>query len=169
MSTPAHSIRPLRRSDHSLAIALLHMVYPEQPTTTWLEALELANSATWVATEPSETTQGRQELYGLSLFRVQRFADAVEAELIDIVVAPLWRRRGVAKALLRWAFAALRVSLEPQQIAVVQLEVRADNESALALYRGLGFVSDTVRKGYYRDGMDAVLMHLRFAGNGSAP
>jgi ribosomal protein S18 acetylase RimI-like enzyme len=162
------AIRRLHPSDHRLAVDLLQKVYPDQPSTTWLEALELANSATWVATDPSETRQGRQELYGLSLFRVQRFADAVEAELLDVVVAPLSRRRGVAKTLLQGAFDEVRGSLEPKQIAIVQLEVRADNASALALYHGLGFVSDTVRKGYYRDGMDAVLMHLRFIGKQSA-
>jgi ribosomal-protein-alanine N-acetyltransferase len=40
------------------------------------------------------------------------------------------------------------------------LEVRRSNAPAIALYRALGFLHDTVRRGYYQDGEDAVLMSL---------
>ena len=43
--------------------------------------------------------------------------------------------------------------------SVVYLEVRTDNEAALALYRSLGFVSVGLRKRYYRvSGADAFTM-----------
>jgi len=38
------------------------------------------------------------------------------------------------------------------------LEVRADNDAATALYRGLGFVPISTRPRYYPDGGDAVIM-----------
>jgi ribosomal-protein-alanine N-acetyltransferase len=43
--------------------------------------------------------------------------------------------------------------------AVVFLEVRTDNEAALALYQNLGFVTAGLRKRYYRaSGADAYTM-----------
>ncbi len=43
----------------------------------------------------------------------------------------------------------------------VGLEVRADNFSALKSYAKCGFIEQGRRRGYYRDGMDAVLMSVR--------
>ena len=42
----------------------------------------------------------------------------------------------------------------------VFLEVRADNDSAQNLYRSLGFEQLAVRKGYYKGGVDAIVMRL---------
>ncbi len=38
------------------------------------------------------------------------------------------------------------------------LEVRADNAAARALYRATGWEEIGLRRGYYADGVDAVLM-----------
>ncbi|AMX01663.1 ribosomal protein S18-alanine N-acetyltransferase [Microbulbifer thermotolerans] len=85
-----------------------------------------------------------------------------EAEILDIAVAPDWRRRGIAGALLQRLIAGL-----PRQITRVLLEVRASNVAALSLYRKLGFYEDGVRKNYYpAEGggrEDAVLMSLNTA------
>ena len=40
------------------------------------------------------------------------------------------------------------------------LEVRVDNEGAQALYRELGFETVSVRKRYYKGGIDALTMKL---------
>ncbi len=40
------------------------------------------------------------------------------------------------------------------------LEVRVDNEGAQALYSELGFVTVSVRKRYYKGGVDALTMKL---------
>ena len=45
----------------------------------------------------------------------------------------------------------------------VFLEVRADNDSAQNLYRSLGFEQLAVRKGYYKGGVDALVMRLALA------
>lgn len=82
-----------------------------------------------------------------------------EAEILDVAVAPAWRRRGIARALLQRLIAEL-----PDGIARVLLDVRASNAPARALYKSLGFTEDGVRKNYYPapDGRreDAVLMSL---------
>lgn len=67
------------------------------------------------------------------------------AELHNLAVAPPWRRRGVARALLQASLRQLAAAAVPRLL----LEVRAGNTPALALYRALGFVEDGRRRGYY--------------------
>jgi ribosomal protein S18 acetylase RimI-like enzyme len=49
----------------------------------------------------------------------------------DLAVRPVWRRRGVAAALLAHAFAVFRA----RDADAVELKVQADNRSAIRLYR----------------------------------
>ena len=82
-----------------------------------------------------------------------------EVEVLDVAVAPEWRRLGVGASLLQQIFSAL-----PEDIARVLLEVRASNRAGRALYHKLGFSEDGRRKNYYpkADGTreDALLMSL---------
>lgn len=82
-----------------------------------------------------------------------------EIEILDVAVAPQWRRQGVGALLLQAIFSAL-----PEDVARVLLEVRASNRPARALYHKLGFSEDGRRKNYYPkpDGSreDALLMSL---------
>lgn len=81
---------------------------------------------------------------------------ADEVHLLDLVVRPDHRRRGVATTLL--AELARRASRDGAE--AMTLEVRASNTGAAALYRDRGFRDHGVRPGYYRDGEDAhVLWH----------
>lgn len=68
-----------------------------------------------------------------------------EASLYAVSTAPAFRRQGVARALLSWAFAALCL----QGAQDVFLEVRAQNSAAQALYRSLGFVQTGLRRNFY--------------------
>jgi ribosomal-protein-alanine N-acetyltransferase len=76
-----------------------------------------------------------------------------EAELLRLSVAPGERRRGVARALVGGGLERLR----PAGIATCFLEVRTNNESAIAFYRQMGFERVGRRAGYYRDGSDALV------------
>jgi len=78
---------------------------------------------------------------------------AGEAELLRLAVVPEERRRGVARALIAEGFERLR----REDVQICFLEVRTDNTSAIALYERLGFTLTTRRKGYYRDGTDALI------------
>ena len=88
-----------------------------------------------------------------------------EADLRNLAVAPEYRRRGVARALLEAACHRL------QQAGTKRLflEVRVSNEAALALYHALGFVLHSRRKNYYRDpDEDAYVLCLELAPPGPA-
>jgi len=81
-------------------------------------------------------------------------ADAGEvADLERIGVRRDHQRAGLASALLD---AALSDAGRDR----VLLEVRADNEPALAFYASAGFVEIDRRRRYYRDGTDALVLEL---------
>jgi [ribosomal protein S18]-alanine N-acetyltransferase len=82
-----------------------------------------------------------------------------EAELLRLAVAPGERRRGVARALIAGGLELLR----PLGIETCFLEVRPSNEGAIAFYREMGFERIGRRKGYYRDGSDALVYARRVA------
>lgn len=80
-----------------------------------------------------------------------------EAEMLDIAIAPEYRRHGHAKTLLDYTYA----QLSRTGCAAVHLEVRASNIDARALYAQQGFAEVGVRPGYYPAGHgreDAILM-----------
>ncbi|NOX83098.1 MAG: GNAT family N-acetyltransferase [Alphaproteobacteria bacterium] len=79
-----------------------------------------------------------------------------EAELLTIGVEPGAQRQGLAAALL----AAVRKQALETGAARLFLEVDAGNEAALALYRAGGFEKISLRRAYYRDGADAVIMQV---------
>lgn len=77
-----------------------------------------------------------------------------EGTLEKLAVAPAFRRRGVAEAILG---AYLRSGAA--RLAFLTLEVRAGNAPAIALYEKLGFRVVGRRKNYYRElHEDALLM-----------
>lgn len=86
---------------------------------------------------------------------------ADEAEILSIGVAKEWQRKGVGKRLIEGvARAAQRAEAKK-----LFLEVAADNDAALALYTGAGFLGTGLRRGYYaRPGgaaVDAVTFALK--------
>lgn len=77
-----------------------------------------------------------------------------EAEILDVAVEPGLQRSGTGTALLTWACAeALRLGA-----TLLRLEVRATSLPAIALYERFGFVRSGLRKAYYEQGIDALLM-----------
>ena len=79
-----------------------------------------------------------------------------EAQLVDLAVRPQDHGRGFGQALLDCAVAAARV----WGCAKLTLEVSAANEPAQGLYRGIGFRVVGLRRKFYNDGSDAILMDL---------
>jgi len=81
-----------------------------------------------------------------------------EMQILNVAVAPQARRNGIAEQLLNRAFS----DCQQRGLTVAWLEVRAGNSGAITLYRNNGFRTDGVRRGYYRDGEDALLMVKEF-------
>lgn len=107
------------------------------PSTSWLIA---------TAEAPDEPPAG---------YAVLAVVDDV-AELQRIGVAPARRRTGIASALLDEVLARGTVLGATR----ILLEVREDNDPALALYAAAGFTEIARRARYYPDGTTAVVMQL---------
>jgi [ribosomal protein S18]-alanine N-acetyltransferase len=142
------NVRPARAEDLD-RVARLEEISFQDPWDHESLARELADPRVLLlvaAREPGGP------LGGYALFR--RVAD--EAELLRVGVDPGERRHGLARALIR---EGLR-RLQDGEIQVCFLEVRIDNVPAIALYESLGFGRAGFRKGYYRDGTDALILAL---------
>lgn len=82
---------------------------------------------------------------------------AGSGEVLNLAVAPEFRRRGIGGALLEAGLAALR----RRKVEEVFLEVRESNISAQALYVGHGFRPVGQRAAYYRNPReDALVLKL---------
>jgi len=97
---------------------------------------------------------GALDLCGYGGLRAAR-TDAWQGDIQTLAVSPEHRRGGLGRTLLR----ALLAEASARGATEVFLEVRADNEAALALYGAEGFEAIDRRVGYYQpDGVDAIVM-----------
>lgn len=81
-----------------------------------------------------------------------------EVHILNVAVHPDARRNGTGRALVQ------RVVEDAlaHNAASVSLEVGRTNEPATALYRSMGFSEVGLRRNYYGQGEDAVIMERRF-------
>jgi ribosomal-protein-alanine N-acetyltransferase len=79
---------------------------------------------------------------------------ADQAEIITVGVHPEHRGAGIGSALL--ALMEQEVSKSAEKVKIF-LEVAADNQAAVNLYKKSGYAKISIRRGYY-DGTDAILM-----------
>ncbi len=87
-----------------------------------------------------------------------------EIHLINIAVAPDFRRRHVGSVLMEYLVNTAR----QRRCEEIYLDVRVSNAGAIALYEKYGFLRDAIRKEYYRDNReDAIVMRLRLSSTGA--
>ena len=77
-----------------------------------------------------------------------------EGHITNVAVKKECRRQGIAKALINHFIDIAK----KENLEFMTLEVRATNEPAIALYRSFGFVDVGVRKKYYENNEDALLL-----------
>jgi ribosomal-protein-alanine N-acetyltransferase len=75
-----------------------------------------------------------------------------EIHIGNIAIHKKFQRQGLAEKLINHLFKNLK------DIVVCHLEVDVNNIPAITLYRKLGFESLSIRKKYYENGADALLM-----------
>lgn len=77
-----------------------------------------------------------------------------EAEILTLAVRPSQQRNGIGQRLVRHA----GVSLRDKGAEAIFLEVSIRNIAALSLYRRSGYISCGMRRRYYPDGSDALVL-----------
>ncbi len=95
------------------------------------------------------TLKFAEEIIGYCIFMTA----ADEGEILRIAINKKIRKAGLGKKLLTAAIDEMK-KVGAKEIF---LEVRASNESAIALYKSVGFTEIGIRKGYYDNKEDAIL------------
>ena len=145
--------RPMQMGDVEAVHALEKAIYP----SPWalksfrFEVEDDITSMPWVATVDREDGGERVVAYLIVWLLVD------ELHIANLAVDPEFRRKGLAKRLLRDALQrAAEAGFERST-----LEVRASNLVAQALYHSVGFEPVGIRKRYYQDNReDALIMGL---------
>lgn len=84
-----------------------------------------------------------------------------EMQILNIAVRSDWRRRGVGRALIN----ELLVEAQARGVRSISLEVGAGNLAAVDLYSSLGFRRRGLRRNYYGQGKDGIIMVLQMEGD----
>ncbi len=124
----------------------IHLVGQELRNPSTLVLVVLAESAAPAMPEASEWDA---PVAGYASFR----QGGGEAELLRLAIDPGARRQGLARTLIDAGLERLR----PAGVERCFLEVRPDNEPAIACYLAMDFRYAGRRPGYYRDGTDALV------------
>lgn len=144
----AHRLRPMREADlpRIHRIELSSYEYPWTPGN-FADSLG-AGYCMWVREADSE-------VIGYYAMMVA----AGEAHILNLTIAPSWRRHGLGRDLLEHCLARAC----DHHAETVFLEVRSSNTAAIALYHSSGFVDLAVRRGYYpaRGGREDALIMKR--------
>lgn len=136
---------PLRYGDLPAVLEIERASF-QAPWSLGMFATELAKASTI-----RMAARSGDDLIGYLI--CSRYADAWH--LMNVAVAPAWRRRGIGAQMVRELIGRLGAG------ARVTLEVRESNRVAIRMYEGLGFRAAGLRPGYYPDnGESAVLMWL---------
>lgn len=81
-----------------------------------------------------------------------------EGQITNVAVHPDYRRRGIAKMLMT----NMINHLKTLDCSIITLEVRKSNTKAYELYTSLGFTDEGLRRRFYKDGEDAIIMWYRY-------
>ena len=124
---------------------------------------------------PWNTAQFKEEFAGIPTTRYMSVAETnntiigycgvflpapgVEADILTVAVLPEYRRQGIAKEFMR----QIEEWSKERGASAMMLEVEQTNESAIELYKSLGYMKISVRMDYYGPGKDAFVMRKDFA------
>lgn len=135
-------IRPLEKSDIKRVVYLEETYLGETLGEELLES-ELASNITkfYVAT-----------INDVVVGYIGRYAYITDAEILNFVVDEKYQRCGIGQSLFDY------VVKELPDLKRITLEVRKSNEKGLNFYLKNGFVQISVRKNYYKNQEDALVL-----------
>lgn len=137
-------IRQMKKED-ILQLAELEKLCFSDPWSVSAFEYELKNPLSlWLVAADGETVAG--------YVGSQTVMD--ESDMMNIAVAPPYRRQGIAEQLI----ASMIEGLQQRQSHCLTLEVRVSNEPAISLYHKLGFLQVGRRPGYYRNPREDALI-----------
>jgi ribosomal-protein-alanine N-acetyltransferase len=116
----------------------------------WVEEMFLAEIDDTTGVSHAVVAEEGRRVVGYATYRVV-FDDA---HLMNIAIGPAFRNQGRGRKLLRWVMdqcARLKAR-------TMFLEVRPSNHAARKVYEEFGFKVIDVRRKYYHDGEDALVM-----------
>jgi ribosomal-protein-alanine N-acetyltransferase len=99
----------------------------------------------------------KNEIFGDIVGYCGMYTTPGEGEIVNVAVHPAFRRRGIARRLLK----RLLEEGRDAQVERFILEVRRSNENAVALYEGLGFQTLGIRPGFYEHPREDALIMCR--------
>jgi ribosomal-protein-alanine N-acetyltransferase len=138
----------MTKADIDEVLGIERLSFPS-PWSKQLFLNELANPDSHIILAKDDT--------GITLGFVCFWIVVDEVHILNIAVHPSFRRQGIARRLLTFV---LEFS-KKKGCSYFALEVRSGNQAAIELYKGFGFKTAGIRKGYYSDtGEDAILMEL---------
>ncbi|WP_425955001.1 ribosomal protein S18-alanine N-acetyltransferase [Xylanimonas sp. McL0601] len=165
---PEVRLRSLKHSDFDRVLELERALFGAGAWTYGMLAEELAAWGRWyVVAEPTvpdvvgRAAAGQPSAGRHAPSRVVGYGglwfDGDVTQIMTVGVDPAWQRQGVGRVLMD---ALIQRSRDMRADAVL-LEVRVDNDPALALYEELGFERIGLRKRYYQpEDKDAYTMRL---------
>ena len=143
-------LRRAAEDDLAAIMAMEDAIYPEDAWSSENMARELTGDHTYYLVAIGD--DGEIDAYAGLLAPL----GTGQGDIQTVTVAPRARRQGLARTLML----ALIDEARRRGAEELFLEVRVDNDSAQALYAGLGFDTVAVRKRYYKGGIDALSMRL---------
>ena len=150
-------IRALQTRDAARCAELEQILFPgDNPWSRDIFAIEFSHPHTFYIGVFDDTgdTEDEELLVAYAGMAMLGPRDDPEFEIHTIAVDPEHQRRGLGRLLMEQLMHAAD-SFDGQ----VFLEVRTDNEPAIAMYEAFGFVNQGVRRNYYQpSGADAYTM-----------
>lgn len=147
-------LAPVTWRDIPALAAIEREVFPDE---AWTEATWWAE----LARRPRREYLLARDVHGIAGYGGLDLAGD-SADVMTVAVGPDRRGSGLGRLLLEHLLQRAR----QRGAARVMLEVRADNTAARSLYQRAGFTVLHTRRGYYRGGIDALVMRKEVTAGG---
>jgi ribosomal-protein-alanine N-acetyltransferase len=145
------NLRPYTPSDLNAMVALDDICFeaPFRFSRASMRSFAQAKNACTVVAESEGT------LAGFCILHVERSRRRDLGYIVTLDVAPIHRRKGLARKLMQ---AAEQMAIADGCTSLV-LHVHIANEPALHFYNSLGFAYTDTIPAFYGEGLDALLLH----------